>query len=176
VTGESHDVDLCRRLAAAVAWIGHPLVFISLAVAVVSVRLAIGLVSRFAHAVGLRGAPMRLLLFRGVRSAMSDADVSERTERTRLSAAIPISAIGGGGHFGYARAGLYLRRSDFDTGLLVLQPPEFPHQLHCTRFLHFTAVVFFSCYLPSPAQSRVLSLFWCFGSRLYCSGHDLPEC
>jgi hypothetical protein len=75
------------RFAGAISWIGHLLIFISLAVGVV---VALRLANRVGLAVLLTLLvcvilPMALLLFRGVRSGRwSDADVSVRMERTRF--------------------------------------------------------------------------------------------
>jgi hypothetical protein len=87
-----------RRLAIIVSWIGHPLIF-------VPVSLAIVVTTRLAPRVGLPilGAlflcvivPIAILLFAGVRSGRwRDMDVSVRDERRRFYPwAIPFSALG----------------------------------------------------------------------------------
>jgi len=75
------------RLARTISWIGHPLVFLSLAVGIlVSIRLPnrVGLIVLLTLLISVV-LPTAFLLFRGVRSgAWSDADVSVRKERNRF--------------------------------------------------------------------------------------------
>src|SRR5437868_1930054 len=72
------------RLARAISWIGHPLVFVSVSVAlIVFWRLAnrVGLLVLLALIMAVV-LPTAVLLIRGVRSGRwSDADVSVRAER-----------------------------------------------------------------------------------------------
>jgi hypothetical protein len=169
-----------RRLAAAVSWIGHPLVFISLAVAVV---VALRLANRVGVAVLLTllvcvVLPMALLLFRGVRSGRwSDADVSVRTERTRFyPRAIPISAIGVVALWLMRAPGFALRGAIVTLALLVLTALlnfRIKLSLHAL-FAFYSSVILFRVTTIAGAIALALALlvFW---SRLYLQRHDLPE-
>jgi len=97
VSSGKTDLKPVVVLARCVSWIGHPLVFISLSVAIIVIlRLAnrAGLALLLTLLVTLI-LPMGLLLFWGARTGRwSDADVSVRSERVRFyPLAIPISAM-----------------------------------------------------------------------------------
>jgi membrane-associated phospholipid phosphatase len=86
------------RFARIISWVGHPLVFVSVTLAlVVSLRLAnrVGLLVLLALILAVV-LPTAILLFRGARSGRwSDADVSVQTERKQFyPRAILISAGG----------------------------------------------------------------------------------
>jgi hypothetical protein len=171
---------LARRLAATVSWIGHPLVFISLSVAVV---VALQLANRTGLAVLLTlllcvVLPMALLLFRGVRSGRwSDADVSVRTERNRFyPRAIPISAIGVVALWLMRAPGFALRGAVVTLALLVVAASlnlRIKLSLHAL-FAFYSSVILFRVNTIAGAIALALALlvFW---SRLYLQRHDLPE-
>ena len=86
------------RLARAISWIGHPLVFVSASLALIvwfrlANRIGISALGAVILAVVL---PIGVLLFRGVRSGRwSDADVSIHSERVRFyPPAILLSMVG----------------------------------------------------------------------------------
>jgi hypothetical protein len=171
---------LARRLARAVSWIGHPLVFISLAMLVV---VALRAANRAGLAVLLTllvcvVIPMALLLFRGVRSGRwSDADVSVRAERTRFyPRAIPISAAGMLALWLLRAPGFALRGAFVTLALLVaaaLLNFRFKLSLHAL-FAFYSSVILFRVTTIAGAIALALALlvFW---SRLYLQRHDLPE-
>jgi hypothetical protein len=147
------------RLARAISWVGHPLVFVTWSVGVV---VALRLPNRVGVTVLLALIlsvilPTAVLLFRGVRSGRwSDADVSVRTERNRFyPLAIPISALGVS-MLWFLHAPAFMARGALVTlGLLVL-----------------AALANFRIKLSLHALFAFLLVFW---SRLYLQRHDLPE-
>lgn len=171
---------LARRLARAVSWIGHPLVFISLAMLVV---VALGAANRAGLVVLLTllvcvVIPMALLLFRGVCSGRwSDADVSVRTERTRFyPRAIPISAVGVLALWLLRAPGFALRGAFVTLALLVVAALlnfRVKLSLHAL-FAFYSSVILFRVTTIAGAIALALALlvFW---SRLYLQRHDLPE-
>ena len=91
-------MKFAARLASAISWIGHPLVFVTLSVSIV---VGTQLASRSALPILIAlllstVVPTAILLVIGVRlGRWQDADVSVREERTRFYAwAIPFSALG----------------------------------------------------------------------------------
>ena len=173
-------MSIARRLAAAVSWVGHPLMFISLAMlVVVALRVAnrAGLAVLLTLLVGVV-IPMALLLFRGVRSGRwSDADVSVRTERNRFyPRAIPISAIGVVALWLMRAPGFALRGAFVTFTLLVvagLLNFRIKLSLHAL-FAFYSSVILFRVTTIAGAIAFALALlvFW---SRLYLQRHDLPE-
>jgi hypothetical protein len=169
-----------RRFARAISWIGHPLVFISLAMLVI---VALRLANRAGLAVLLILLvcvllPMALLLFRGVRSGKwSDADVSVRTERNRFyPRAIPSSAVGVAALWMLRAPGFALRGAIVTLGLFVvagLLNFRIKLSLHAL-FAFYSSVVLFRVNTIAGAIALALALlvFW---SRLYLRRHDLPE-
>jgi hypothetical protein len=172
--------NFLRRFARAISWIGHPLIFISLAVGVV---VALRLANRVGLAVLLTllvcvVLPMALLLFRGVRSGRwGDADVSVRTERTRFyPKAIPISAIGVVALWLWHAPGFALRGAFVTLALLVfaaLLNFRIKLSLHAL-FAFYSSVILFRVNTMTGVIALALALlvFW---SRLYLQRHDLPE-
>lgn len=171
---------LARRLAGAISWVGHPLVFISLTVVVV---VALRLANRAGLTVLLTllvcvVIPMALLLFRGVRSGRwSDADVSVRTERTRFyPRAIPISALGVVALWLLRAPGFALRGAFVTMALLVVAALlnfRIKLSLHA-MFAFYSSLILFrvSTIAGAIALALALLVFW---SRLYLHRHDLPE-
>lgn len=178
----SHQLpaNFLLRFARAISWIGHPLIFISLAVGVV---VALRLANRVGLAVLLSllvcvVLPMALLLFRGVRSGRwSDADVSVRTERARFyPRAIPISAIGVVALWLLRTPGFALRGAFVALALLVVAALlnfRIKLSLHAL-FAFYSSVILFRVNTTAGAIALALALlvFW---SRLYLQRHDLPE-
>jgi hypothetical protein len=168
------------RLARAVSWIGHPLVFVSLSIGVV---IALRLANRVGVAVLLAllltvTLPMALLLFRGVRSGRwSDADVSVRTERTRFyPRAIPISGVGVVMLLLLRAPQFVLRGALVTLVLLVLAGVanfRIKLSLHALLAFYCTVILFrVSAFFGVVALGLALFVFW---SRLYLQRHDLPE-
>jgi hypothetical protein len=178
----SDKIDFKRAVVFArwVSWIGHPLVFISLSVAIIVVlRLAsrAGL-ALFLTLLATLILPMAVLLFRGVRSGRwSDVDVSVRAERVRFyPRAISISAV--------AVLGLWLLRAPafalrgavvtwFVLGVAALLNFRIKLSLHAL-FAFYSAIILFVIHPLVGAIAFVLALlvFW---SRLYLERHDLFE-
>jgi hypothetical protein len=168
------------RLARAISWIGHPLVFVTWSVGVV---VALRLPNRVGVAVLLALIlsvilPTAVLLFRGVRSGRwSDADVSVRTERNRFyPMAIPISALGVS-MLWFLHAPAFMARGALVTlGLLVLAALanfRIKLSLHAL-FAFYCALILFRVQPVFGAIALALAslVFW---SRLYLQRHDLPE-
>jgi hypothetical protein len=180
VTNDKIDMKKSVAFAHAISWIGHPLVFISLAVAVV---VALRLANRAGLAVLLTLLicvilPMAFLLFRGVRSgSWSDADVSVRTERARFyPKAIPISAISVVILWVLRAPVFALRGAAMTVPLLIVAAIvnlRFKMSLHAL-FAFYCAVILFRVNAIAGAIALALALlvFW---SRLYLQRHDLPE-
>ena len=167
-------------LARCVSWIGHPLVFISLSVAIIIIlRLAnrAGLALLLTLFVTLL-LPMALLLFWGTRTGRwSDADVSIRSERVRFyPRAIPISAM--------AVIALWLLRAPAMALhgavvtlflLLVAALVNFRIKLSLhALFAFYSAIILFVVHPVVGAIAFVLA-FLVFWSRLYLGRHDLLE-
>lgn len=171
---------MIRRLAATVSWIGHPLVFISLAMLVI---VALRLANRAGLAVLLTllvcvVLPMALLLFRGVRSGKwSDADVSVRTERNRFyPRAIPISAMGVIALWLLRAPGFALRGAIVTFALLLIAALlnlRIKLSLHAL-FAFYSSVVLLGVNTIAGAIALAIA-FLVFWSRLYLQRHDLPE-
>ncbi|HJX24882.1 MAG TPA: phosphatase PAP2 family protein [Chthoniobacterales bacterium] len=168
------------RLARAISWIGHPLVFVTWSVGVV---VALRLANRVGIAVLLALLlsvifPTAILLFRGVRSGhWSDADVSVRTERNRFyPMAIPISALGVG-MLWFLHAPAFMARGAFVTlGLLVVAAIanfRIKLSLHALFAFYCTVILFrVQPAFGAAALALALLVFW---SRLYLQRHDVPE-
>ena len=171
---------LGRRLAIIVSWIGHPLVFVTISVAIV---LITQLASR--NAIPLFGAmlaavivPMGVLLFIGRRSGRwSDADISVREERKRFyPIAIPLSAVGTIAMW-LANAPRYILRGGVITLLLLIAAAIANHwskiSLH-TLFATYCTVILFRVNLFCGLAAFILTglVFW---SRLFLSRHTISE-
>ena len=167
-------------LARCVSWIGHPLVFISLSVAIIIIlRLAnrAGLALLLTLLVTLI-LPMGLLLFWGARTGRwSDADVSVRSERVRFyPCAIPISAM--------AVIALWLLRAPAMASrgavvtlflLLVAALVNFRMKLSLhALFAFYSAIILFVVH-PVVGTIAFALAFLVFWSRLYLGRHDLLE-
>lgn len=168
------------RFARAISWVGHPLVFVTVSVAIViALRLAnrAGLLVLVTLLVTVIG-PTALLLFRGVRTGhWSDADVSVRTERTRFyPRAIPISFLGVAMLWWLHAPGFVLRGALVTLALLVVAAIvnlRVKLSLHAL-FAFYCAVILFPIH-PIPgviALTLALLVFW---SRLYLGRHDFLE-
>ena len=169
-----------RRLAIIVSWIGHPLVFVTISVAIVlntqvTARNAIPLFGAMLVAVI---APMAVLLFLGRRSGRwSDADVSVREERKRFyPIAIPLSAAGTVAMW-LAGAPRYILRGGVVTLLLLiiaaLTNLWFKISLHLL-FAAYCSVVLLRVNAWCGIAALILAalVFW---SRLVLSRHTIAE-
>ena len=178
----SGKTDLKRLLVLArwVSWIGHPLVFISLSIAVIIIlRLAnrAGLALLLTLLVTLI-LPMAVLLFWGARTGRwSDADVSIRAERVRFYLrAIPISAIAVIALWLLRAPALALRGAVVTLFLLVMAALinfRIKLSLHAL-FAFYSAIILFVVHPVVGAIAFALA-FLVFWSRLYLGRHDLLE-
>jgi hypothetical protein len=178
----SDKIDLKRAVVFArwVSWIGHPLVFISLSVAIIIVlRLAsrAGL-ALFLTLLATLILPLALLLFRGVRSGRwSDVDVSVRAERVRFyPRAIPILAMAVIGLWLLGAPAFALRGAVvtlFLLGVAALVNLRIKLSLHAL-FASYSAIILFVIQpvVGAIAFALALLVFW---SRLYLERHDLLE-
>jgi hypothetical protein len=179
-TDRPSPLNVSARLARAISWIGHPLVFVTLSVGVViALRLPnrVGVVVLLALLLSVI-FPTALLLFRGLRSGRwSDADVSVRTERNRFyPMAIPISALGVG-MLWLLHAPAFMARGAFVTlGLLVVAAIanfRIKLSLHALFAFYCTVILFrVQPAFGAAALALALLVFW---SRLYLQRHDVPE-
>jgi membrane-associated phospholipid phosphatase len=171
---------LLRRLAIAVSWIGHPLVFVTMCVAIVvttqfAARTAIPILLSLVLVVV---APIALLLYLGVRSGRwQDADVSQREERKRFyPLAIPLSALGTFITWMLGAPRPILRGSIITLLLLIVAAGinlRFKISLH-TLFATYCTVILFGVGTPAAWVALLLAalVFW---SRLFLSRHSLAE-
>jgi hypothetical protein len=163
-----------------VSRIGHPLVFITLSVAIIIIlrlanRAGLALLLTLLAAVIL---PMALLLFRGVRSGRwSDPDVSIHAERVRFyPRAIPISAMAVIALW-LLRAPAFALRGATVTLLLLVAAAlvnfRIKLSLHAL-FAFYSAIILFVVHpvIGAIAFALALLVFW---SRLYLRRHDLLE-
>jgi hypothetical protein len=180
VSSGKTDLKPVVVLARCISWIGHPLVFISLSVAIIIIlRLAnrAGLALLLTLLVTLI-LPMALLLFWGARTGRwSDADVSIRSERVRFyPRAIPILAV--------AVIALWLLRAPAMALhgavvtlflLLVAALVNFRIKLSLhALFAFYSAIILFVVHPVVGAVAFALA-FLVFWSRLYLGRHDLLE-
>ncbi|PYJ90133.1 MAG: hypothetical protein DME71_07145 [Verrucomicrobia bacterium] len=178
----SDKIDLKRAVVFArwVSWIGHPLVFISLSVAIIIVlRLAsrAGL-ALFLTLLATLILPMALLLFLGTRSGRwSDTDVSIRAERVQFyPRAIPISAMAVIALWLLHAPALALRGAVVTLFLLVMAALinfRIKLSLHAL-FAFYSAIILFVVHPVVGAIAFALA-FLVFWSRLYLGRHDLLE-
>ena len=178
----SDKIDLKRAVVFArwVSWIGHPLVFISLSVAIIIVlRLAsrAGL-ALFLTLLATLILPMALLLFLGTRSGRwSDTDVSIRAERVQFyPRAIPISAMAVIALWLLHAPALALRGAVVTLFLLVVAALvnfRIKLSLHAL-FAFYSAIILFVVHPVVGAIAFALA-FLVFWSRLYLERHDLLE-
>jgi hypothetical protein len=180
VTSRKTDLKPVAVLARCVSWIGHPLVFISLSVAIIVVlrlanRAGVALLLTLLATVIL---PMTLLLFRGARSGRwSDADVSIHAERVRFyPRAIAISAMAVIGLWLLRAPAFALRGASVTLLLLIVAALvnfRVKLSLHAL-FAFYCAIILFVVQPVVGAFAFALALlvFW---SRLYLRRHDLLE-
>ena len=174
------DVTSTVTFARWVSWIGHPLVFISLSIAIV-------IALRAANRTGLTLwltllvtviLPMALLLFWGTRSGRwSDADVSIRAERAQFyPRAIPISAMALIALWVLRAPAFALRGVLVTLSLLIVAALinfGIKLSLHAL-FAFYSAIILFVVNPVAGAIAFALAslVFW---SRLYLRRHDLLE-
>jgi membrane-associated phospholipid phosphatase len=180
VNSDKIDLKPAVVFARWVSWIGHPLVFISLSVAIIVVlrlatRAGLALLLTLLTTLIL---PMALLLFRGARSGRwSDADVSIRAERVRFyPRAIPISAMAVIALWLLRAPALALRGVVVTLFLLVVAALvnfRIKLSLHAL-FAFYSAIILFVVQpvVGAIAFALALLVFW---SRLYLGRHDLLE-
>ena len=167
-------------LARCVSWIGHPLVFISLSVAIIIIlRLAnrAGLALLLTLLVTLI-LPMGLLLLWGARTGRwSDADVSIRSERVRFyPRAIPILAVAVIALWLLRAPAMALRGAVVTLFLLLVAALvnfRIKLSLHAL-FAFYSAIILFVVHPVVGAIAFALA-FLVFWSRLYLGRHDLLE-
>jgi len=180
VNSGKSDVTSTVIFARWVSWIGHPLVFISLSIAII-------IILRAANRTGLTLCltllvtvilPMALLLFCGTRSGRwSDADVSIRAERAQFYLrAIPISATAVIALWVLQAPAIALRGALVTLFLLIVAAfVNFGIKLSLhALFAFYSAMILFVVNPVAGAIAFALALlvFW---SRLYLKRHDLLE-
>lgn len=163
-----------------ISWIGHPLVFVPVSLAiVVTTRLAprvgipiIGVLFLFVI------APIAILLFAGVRSGRwRDADVSVREERRRFYPwAIPFSAVGALAIWLMRAPAFILRGAIVTLALFVLAAIinlRLKISLHIL-FAFYCAVILLRLGVFCGVSALILALlvFW---SRVFLGRHTLIE-
>ena len=177
-----HQIELKPTVVFArwISWIGHPLVFITLSVAIIIIlrlanRVGVALLLTVLATVIL---PMALLLFRGARSGRwSDPDVSIHAERVRFyPRAIPIAAIAVIALWLLRAPAFALRGATVTLLLLVVAALvnfRIKLSLH-VLFAFYSAIILFVTYpvIGAIAFALALLVFW---SRLYLKRHDLLE-
>jgi membrane-associated phospholipid phosphatase len=173
-------MKLAAQFARMISWIGHPLVFVTISVAIVvttqlASRAAIPiLVALFLSVI----VPTAILLVAGVRSGRwQDADVSVREERKRFYPwAIPFSALGTLITW-LIRAPFFVVRGGLVTLVLfvVAAITNFwlKISLH-TLFAAYCAVILFRINAMCGTIALVLAVLVCW-SRLFLSRHTLIE-
>jgi hypothetical protein len=180
VSSGKTDLKPVVVLARCVSWIGHPLVFISLSVAIIIIlRLAnrAGLALLLTLLVTLI-LPMGLLLLWGARTGRwSDADVSIRSERVRFyPRAIPISAMAVIALWLLGAPAMALRGAVVTLFLLLVAALvnfRIKLSLHAL-FAFYSALILFVVHPVVGAIAFALA-FLVFWSRLYLGRHDLLE-
>ena len=169
---------LARRLATLVSWIGHPLAFITISVAIVLVTQADNAASLMTRVFVAIIAPMGVLLFLGVRSGRwSDADVSVREERKRFyPIAIPLSAAGSAVLWMTNAPSYIVRGSVVTLALLVLAALinlRFKLSLHMLFAMYCTTVLFrVNAFCGIAGAILAALVFW---SRLFLTRHTFAE-
>jgi membrane-associated phospholipid phosphatase len=168
------------QVARTISWIGHPLVFVSMSVAIVvttqlSVNAAIPILAALFLSVIL---PTAVLLMAGVRSGRwQDADVSVREERKRFYPwAIPFSALGTlitwliDAPFFIVRGGLVTLVLFVIAAIVNLR---LKISLH-TLFAAYCTTILFRIHPVCGILALILAglVFW---SRLFLSRHTLLE-
>jgi hypothetical protein len=163
-----------------VSRIGHPLVFITLSVAIIIIlrlanRAGVALLLTVLATVIL---PMALLLFRGARSGRwSDPDVSIHAERIRFyPRAIPIAAIAVIALW-LLRAPAFALRGATVTLLLLVVAALLNFRIKLSLhvlFAFYSAIILFVVHpvIGTIAFALALLVSW---SRLYLRRHDLLE-
>jgi hypothetical protein len=180
VNGDKDDLKSTVIFARWVSWIGHPLVFISLSVAII-------IVLRVANRAGLTLwvtlfvtviLPMAFLLFWGARSGRwSDLDVSVRVERARFyPRAIPISAMAVIALWVLRAPAFALRGALVILFLLVVAAlVNFRIKLSLHALFAFYSAIILIMVNPVAGAIAFALAFLVFWSRLYLRRHDLLE-
>jgi len=180
VSSGKTDLKPVLVLARCVSWIGHPLVFISLSLAVIIIlRLAnrAGLALLLTLLVTLI-LPMGLLLFWGARTGRwSDADVSVRSERVRFyPLAIPISAMAVIALWLLRAPAMALRGAGVTLFLLLVAAlVNFRIKLSLHALFAFYSAIILFVVNPVVGAIAFALAFLVFWSRLYLGRHDLLE-
>jgi hypothetical protein len=178
--GDAGEMKVAVQFARTISWIGHPLVFVSMSVAIVvatqlSASAAIPVLAALFLSVIL---PTAILLMAGVRSGRwQDADVSVHEERKRFYPwAIPFSALGTlttwliGAPFFLVRGGL-VTLVLFVIAAIVNWRLKI--SLH-TLFAAYCTAILFRIHPGWGTLALILTglVFW---SRLFLSRHTLVE-
>ena len=174
------EVEPARLLARAISWIGHPLVFVTISVAlVVGTQLAAAAAWPVLLALLLSViVPTAILLVAGVRSGRwQDADVSVREERKRFYPwAISISAAGVAIMWLLKAPAFIIRGGAVTFGLFVIAALlnlRFKISLHAL-FAVYCAVILFRISVIYGSVASILAglVFW---SRLFLGRHSPGE-
>lgn len=180
MSSDPQRVKSVARFAAAVSWIGHPLVFVMISVGIViSTQLASAralpiLATLFLSVI----VPTALLLIIGVRSGRwQDADVSVREERRLFYPwAIPISALGVVTTWLIRAPSFVLRGGLVTLGLFIVAAIancRLKISLH-TLFASYCTVILFRIGVGCGMAALVMTglVFW---SRLFLGRHTMTE-
>jgi membrane-associated phospholipid phosphatase len=168
------------RIARAISWIGHPLVFVSSSLAIiVFFRLAnrIGVTVLMALILAVI-FPTALLLIRGVRSGQwSDIDVSVQTERRRFYPPAILLSIGGVAALLLLHAPGFIVRGAIVTLLLLVIAGVVNRYLKIslhTMFAFYCAIALLRIGWVSGVIALILAslVFW---SRLHLRRHAFPD-
>jgi hypothetical protein len=168
------------RIARAISWIGHPLVFVSMSLAIVvffrlANRVGVSVLIALIFAVVL---PTAVLLIRGVRSGRwSDADVSVQTERANFYPPAILLSLGGIAALLLLHAPGFIMRGAIVTLALLLIAAFINRYLKVslhTMFAFFCSVVLFqiSWITGGIALALALLVFW---SRLHLRRHAFAD-
>ena len=163
-------------IARAISWIGHPLVFVSVSVAIIvfyrlANRVGLSVLAALILAVVL---PTAVLLIRGVRSGRwSDVDVSVHSERRRFYPPAILLSIGGITALLLLRAPSFVIRGAVVTLILLLVAALINRYLKIslhTMFAFFCAVVLLRVgwFCGGVALALALLVLW---SRLHLRRH-----
>lgn len=180
VSSELQLVRPLKKVARAISWIGHPLVFVTISVAIVvitqlSSRVALPILATLLISVIV---PTAILLVAGVRSGRwQDADVSVHEERKRFYPwAIAISTLGTLATW-VIRAPSFILRGGLVTLALFVVAGAINYRLKISLhalFASYCTVILFRIGIGCGIIALLLAIlvFW---SRIFLGRHTLAE-
>ena len=177
---EQTRVSSAYRIARAISWICHPLVFVSVSLAVIVwMRLAnrVGLSVLLALIIAVV-LPIAVLLIRGVRSGRwSDADVSVRAQRVHFYPRAILLSLGGIATLWFLRAPAFIVRGALVTLGLLLLAAVFNRSIKISlhaMFAFYCAVVLFAISGLAGLSALIAALLVAW-SRLQLRRHGVVE-